>query len=110
MLQPSKAIGIAGAGVVLVLTSTVLAGSDQWRSEREERFGPWSAPVNLGAIVNSAFQDAGPAISRDGLSLYFHSLRHSAGAEPDLFVMRRAATDLPWGTPVNLGALLNSTV
>src|SRR2546421_449452 len=36
------------------------------------QFSDWSAPVNLGPPVNTAFIDQGAAISRDGLSLYLH--------------------------------------
>src|SRR5438034_6176124 len=38
-------------------------------------FSEWSPPVNLGPTVNSGFIDAGPALSKDGLSLYFNSNR-----------------------------------
>ncbi len=40
------------------------------------RFSEWSPPVNLGPILNSRFNDAGPALSKDGLSLYFQSGKH----------------------------------
>jgi hypothetical protein len=94
--------------VVLTLTNTAdssRADDDDWGSVE---FGPWTAAVNLGPIVNSGFVDAGPGISRDGLALYFHSTRHSAGSEPDLYVSRRAASDLPWEAPVTLGGVVNS--
>jgi len=42
---------------------------------RAQQFGPWSAPVNLGAAVNSMCSDQHPALSKDGLSLYFASDR-----------------------------------
>src|SRR5262249_30096740 len=35
------------------------------------RLGPWGTPVNLGGVVNTEFHDHRPAISKDGLSLYF---------------------------------------
>src|SRR5262245_51847416 len=35
----------------------------------------WSAPVNLGAVVNSPWDDALAALSKDNLSLYFTSNR-----------------------------------
>jgi hypothetical protein len=38
-------------------------------------FSSWSPPVNLGPLVNSAFDDMHPAISPDGRSLYFSSNR-----------------------------------
>jgi Tol biopolymer transport system component len=40
--------------------------------------------------------------------LYFHSARHSSGGETDLYVAHRAAIDLPWETPMNLGPAVNS--
>src|SRR4030095_5088369 len=39
------------------------------------RFPAWSPPANLGPTVNSGFVDAVPALSKDGLSLYFNSDR-----------------------------------
>src|SRR4029434_6630733 len=45
------------------------------RSDTEKRFSEWSEPVNLGAKVNSAFNDWFPAISPNGLSLYISSNR-----------------------------------
>ena len=40
------------------------------------------APVHLGPVVNSTALDAGPSISRDGLSLYFHSARAGLPSNP----------------------------
>src|SRR5215471_12296347 len=34
-------------------------------------YSDWGPPVNLGPVVNSTSADQHPAISRDGLSLYF---------------------------------------
>ncbi len=36
---------------------------------------PWSEPVNLGATINSAFNETAPTLSKDGRSLYFSSNR-----------------------------------
>lgn len=68
----------------------------------------WSAPVNLGATVNSPFVDFTPELSPDGLSLYFSSNRPGGSGGPDLWVARRPAADAPWEAPVNLGPALNS--
>jgi hypothetical protein len=86
------------AGIALTATIGV-AANDGPREGGPGDFGPWSAPVNLGPIVNSGVTDAGPRISRDGLSLYFHSARGNAASNPDLYVSRRAAIDLPWEAP-----------
>lgn len=68
----------------------------------------WSAPVNLGATINSVYNDQHPAIAPDGLSLYFVSDQPGGSGGFDLWVAQRASTDLPWGAPQNLGAIVNS--
>ena len=45
-------------------------------------FSGWAAPENLGSLVNTSFIDAGPAISKDGLSLYFNSNRSGGFGNP----------------------------
>ena len=48
-------------------------------SSRAQKYSDWSAPINLGPIVNSTSADRGPAISKDGLSLYFALTRPVVG-------------------------------
>lgn len=96
--------------VAFLVRMRVEASSHAESPEADAQFGPWSPPVNLGPIVNSATNEAGPAISRDGLSLYFHSSRGVAPPNPDVYVSRRKAIDLPWEAPVSLGAILNADV
>ena len=76
----------------------------------------FGTPTNLGPVVNSGYEDGGPSISADYLSLYFHSNRSGGSGVADLWVTKRVTTrvttqvtkDSPWGKPVNLGALVNS--
>jgi hypothetical protein len=70
----------------------------------------WSDPVNLGPIVNTTSSDNSPALSPDGLSLYFESNRPGGSGARDLWVARRATATAPWGAPVNLGTTINSSV
>jgi hypothetical protein len=42
---------------------------------RSSGSGVWQAPINLGPMVNSEFNDYGPAITGDGGTLYFSSNR-----------------------------------
>jgi hypothetical protein len=62
---------------------------DLWVSTREDTEDPWSTPVNLGPVVNTAFQEGGPALSRDGTTLYFHSNRPGSFGLLDLYVTTR---------------------
>src|SRR5213594_1530566 len=71
----------------------------------------WSPPENLIAI-NSRFNEQAPSLSPDGLSLYFGSNRPRPGGstDTDLWVSHRSCGDCPWGTPENLGPVVNSSV
>ena len=92
--------------VALCLLSTTASGDGD-----SLRFSPWSEPVNLGPTVNSAANENTPCISRDGLSLFFNSPRPGPfGTTGDLYVSQRPTTADPWGTPVNLGENINTSV
>jgi hypothetical protein len=89
----------AVVGLFVVLTPSLTAAPT---------FLEWSAPVNLGAVVNSSATDAAPAISKDGLSLYFNSNRTGGVGANDIWVSQRSKLTEPWGAPVNLGAIVNT--
>lgn len=72
------------------------------------RFGPWSAVMNLGPVINSASDDQHPAISHDGLSLYISSTGPGGRGGLDIWVSQRKSIDAPWGPPVDLGPNINS--
>jgi len=74
-----------------------------------KKFSDWSAPV-LVPHVNSEFADSGPAISRDGRSLYFQSNRPGGigMGNFDIWVSQRASVKDSWGAPVNLGPTVNT--
>ena len=71
-------------------------------------FSDWSEPENLGPVINSSDNDAGGIVSKDGLSLYFHSGRPGGFGGTDLYVSQRRSLNEPWGPPINLGADVNS--
>ena len=77
-------------------------------SAHAQKYSDWSAPVNLGPVINSGFSDQGPAISKDGLSLYFASNRPGGLGGFDMYVSQRTSVDDPWGSPVNLGSTVNT--
>ncbi len=64
-------------------------GADLWVSTRETLQSPWSTPVNLGAVVNSAFNDRQPALSSDHLTLFFASGRPGGLGDDDLYMTTR---------------------
>jgi hypothetical protein len=72
------------------------------------QFSDWGEAENLGPVVNSAFQDFGPAIAKDGLSLYLSSDRPGSLGGFDLWVAERSVPSAAWGAPRNLGAVINT--
>ena len=82
---------------------------DIWFSTRATTEDPWSEPENLGPIVNSPSRESGPDISSDGLKLFFDSERPGGYGRGDIWVTSRATTDDPWGEPVNLGPIVNTS-
>ncbi|MFH1884720.1 MAG: GC-type dockerin domain-anchored protein, partial [Planctomycetota bacterium] len=85
-------------------------GHDLWVSTRPTLSDSWGTPVNLGSTVNSSGWDYAPALSTDGLSLFFSSTRPGGyGGWDDLWLTRRDTTNDPWGEPVNLGPEVNSS-
>jgi len=102
-----------GFGTAAMLAIGLLAFFPTYRDAgiAAPTFGAWSAPVNLGAAVNTEFGEFAPHTSKDGLSLYFASTRPatygSFGGE-DLWVSTRVSADAPWGIPMNLGQIVNT--
>jgi hypothetical protein len=91
-----------------------------WVSRRPTPSSPWSTPVKLAAPVNGPGPENCPSVSADGLELYFGDAYPGfdqwGGCMPnpngyghsDLWVSRRGSTEEPWGTPENLGPVVNS--
>jgi len=79
---------------------------DIWVSKRASIQDDWGPPENLGATVNSVSTDMGASISADGLSLYF--TRGAAYPAVRLYVAKRATKQDNWGTPVSVGAAVNT--
>jgi hypothetical protein len=104
---------ISADGLALYFMDNRPGGSgdaDLWVTTRETVHDEWGSPVNLGPTVNSTFFDGGPAISSDGLDLYFVSDRPGGSGNFDLWVTTRATPSDPWGEAVNLGPTINSSV
>jgi len=63
--------------------------------------------TSLGTPVNSGSIDSEPAISADGLSLYFMSWRNGGSGSGDIWVATRATPEDAWEDPRNLGPDIN---
>lgn len=80
-----------------------LGGQDIWVAHRRNTRSGWDAPINLGAPVNSAFDDFCPAPGPHR-TLFFVSRRD----EPNGDIYRTRSTRRGWEQPVRLGPEINS--
>ena len=78
-------------------------------ASRTADFSDWSEPVSLGPIINGPYNDQHPALSKDGLSLFFASNRPGFGGN-DIWVSHRDCLECPWQEPVNLGPPVNTDI
>jgi Tol biopolymer transport system component len=85
-------------------------GDDLYATTRPTREAPWGPAINLGPVVNSSARDDIPAVSADGLELFFGSNRAGGVGRGDLWVSTRASVSDPWGPPMNLDPTINTSV
>ena len=100
---------ISGDGNTLVFTSCGRPGGvgscDLYISHR--RGSQWTAPRNLGPLINSKAWDSQPSLSADGRTLYFSSQRGGGLGGYDIYVST-VGPDGSWGAARNLGAPINT--
>lgn len=100
-LHPNTLLSLA-LGLALFVVTGPFRGLEAWRVSE------WSEPQNLGADVNSAFEDLAPHLSSDGLALYFASTRTESLGGEDLWVSTRSSPHDPWAPATNLGPAINT--
>ena len=69
-------------------------------ARRDSSAGPFAAPVLLTGAGYLAYE-GNPAISLDGLSLYFGSDREGGAGELDIWRTSRATRTATWSVPEN---------
>ena len=76
-------------------------------TEEQTPAGEWSEPmlINLG---DTAYNYLYPAVSSDGLTIYFTSDMPGGFGEYDLWKATRKSTADDFGRPVNLGSIINT--
>ena len=84
-----------------------IGSKDIYVATRDDPSGPFTKVKNMGPNVNSKWVDSNPAITEDGLTLFFHSKRPGFGRS-DLYVTCRKSKDDPWGPARNLGVTANT--
>jgi outer membrane protein OmpA-like peptidoglycan-associated protein/tetratricopeptide (TPR) repeat protein len=70
--------------------------------------GQWSAPVNLGSVINTSLNEDTPFITESDSILYFSSQGHENMGGYDIFRSRLSLSG-QWSAPENIGYPYNTT-
>ena len=68
----------------------------------------WSAPLNIGNVVNTSGFEMSPFLSPNMDTLFFASNGHGGLGDADIFYSVRGNSWTDWSAPVNLGPKINS--
>ncbi|MGD9329261.1 MAG: hypothetical protein PVH48_09870 [Cyclobacteriaceae bacterium] len=101
---------ISEDGSILVISSNRqggYGGTDLYISGKGPD-GQWTTPENMGAYINTRYDEDGPFIHPDGNKLYFSSKGHSSMGGYDIFYTEYQEDKKRWGRPVNMGFPINS--
>ncbi|MBN4072202.1 PD40 domain-containing protein, partial [Flavobacteriales bacterium AH-315-E23] len=69
--------------------------------------GEWGEPVNMGAVINTQYDEGRVFMHRDGTTLYFSSKGHRTMGGYDIF-MTELDSNGAWTTPLNIGYPINT--
>jgi len=80
-------------------------GQDIYYSKKDTK-GRWSEAINIGASINTPYDEEGVYITIDSKTLYFSSQGHNSMGGFDIY--RSEFVDGKWSNPVNLGYPINT--
>ena len=93
--------GLAAAGTLLGPLAVV---AKEESDSDSMTFGPWAKPRPIAELASTS-SDYHPAISKDGLSLYFTTDRGAPSFPSEIVVSQREHKHAPWGNPMTVDAL-----
>lgn len=105
-----KSISISKDGKTLYFSSNRpggLGGTDLYQSTKDAK-GEWSNVKNLGAKINTEFDEEGPFIDYDLVTLYFSSKGHKNMGSYDIYKAVYDPKKNIWTEPENLGYPINT--
>ncbi|HTF80889.1 MAG TPA: OmpA family protein, partial [Cytophagales bacterium] len=85
-----------------------LGGKDLYKSLKADN-GDWGDAINLGPTINTPYDEDGPFIHPDGVTLFFSSNGHQTMGGYDVFYSTLAEDGSTWSDPTNVGYPVNST-
>ncbi|VAW26431.1 Outer membrane lipoprotein omp16 precursor [hydrothermal vent metagenome] len=82
-------------------------GIDIWISQRNAK-GSWQKASNIGAPINTPYDEDGPFIGFDGKTLYFSSRGGNGMGGYDIYRVEYDSASQVWSTPTNMGYPINT--
>ncbi|HEX8515516.1 MAG TPA: OmpA family protein [Bacteroidia bacterium] len=105
--EPSAFISADGHFIYFTSDRTGGFGKrDLYVSEKTAN-GDWGKAVNMGGLINTAFDEDAPFIHPDGITLFFSSNGHNTMGGFDVFYSELSDAN-KWQAPVNVGYPVNS--
>ncbi|HRN35562.1 MAG TPA: hypothetical protein PLV70_02340 [Flavobacteriales bacterium] len=107
--EPSATISADGSEIYFTSDRPGgFGGRDLYRIRRLPD-GQWSEPLNLGASINTPYDEDAPFLHSDGTTLFFSSNGHNTMGGFDIFKAALMDPDMNvWDEPVNMGYPLNT--
>jgi outer membrane protein OmpA-like peptidoglycan-associated protein len=105
-----KSVSISKDETVLYFTSNRpggFGGLDLYKATKNKK-NEWTYVKNLGPTINTEFDEEGPFIDYDGVTLYFSSRGHEGMGGHDIFKSTFDPQSNRWSTPLNLGYPINT--
>lgn len=105
-----KSITISKDGKTLYFSSNRpggLGGTDLYKATKDAK-GEWANLKNLGPRINTPFDEEGPFIDYDMVTLYFSSKGHKNMGSYDIFRSVYDPAKDQWSEPENLGFPINT--
>jgi outer membrane protein OmpA-like peptidoglycan-associated protein len=100
-------IGLSADGSLLFVYKDT-GGGDIYVSEISgKNTKNWSKPERLAGEVNTDYWEGSASLTHDGKTLYFSSDQEGGYGGSDIYVSK-VRPDGTWGTPTNLGPIINS--
>lgn len=97
-------------GGMIIFSSSIKGGSggkDLYSCKKNDN-GSWGAPVSLGTVINTKYDEDFPSMSADGKTLFFASKGHKSMGGYDMFMCTRPDENSTWSEAVNIGYPLNT--
>ncbi len=82
-------------------------GIDIWVSQKNNK-GAWQKSTNLGAPINTPYDEDGPFIGFDGKTLYYSSRGGNGMGGYDIYRIEYDSASQDWTAPTNMGYPINT--